>query len=409
LQESVNNNTTNITTLQSYPVSSGTNVGVGPGVLGNLTTGTQNTVVGNWEDALPYMITSGSNNTFIGYNTGKSCEQGSNNTFVGANAQLQPGQTLFTRSIALGAGVEITNSDQFVVASNVTSFIIPGLTASTGTGEGTILDFDSSGNIIPSAGTYNTVSKIDTELSSLQSSINTNTSDINTLLSGGTLFTASGSYTVPSNVTTLVIEAMGGGGGGAASSGPNTSGPWNGGGGGGSGVLQKITIPATSGQVINFTIETGGTAGTPSVSPSNGSITTVTMYGQTILNADGGSGASGMDGGGIASSSSGISCGGGGGMGYYGSTGYGTGGTGTFPGQNSTTYVAGGTNEQSGNGGLNNLGASPISGYASGMGGAGGGPTPGSYGCGGNGAFSPADTQLDGYAGGNGYVKISIY
>jgi len=311
LQESINNNTTNISTLQSYTVSSGTNFGVGPGVLGNLTTGTQNTVVGNWEDALPYTITSGSNNTFTGYNTGNSCEQGSNNTFVGANAQLQPGQTLFSGSIALGAGVEITNSDQFVVASNVTSFIIPGLAASTGSGEGTILEFDSSGNIIPSAGTYNTVSKIDTELSSLQSSVNTNTSDINTLLSGGTVFTTLGSYTVPSNVTTLVIEAMGGGGGGAASSGPNTSGPWNGGGGGGSGVLQKITIPATSGQVINFTIGTGGTAGTPSVSPGDGGITTVTMYGQTILNADGGSGASGLDSRGIASSASGISCGGG--------------------------------------------------------------------------------------------------
>jgi len=97
-------------------------------------------------------------------------------------------------------------------------------------------------------------------------------------------------------------------------------------------------------------------------------------------------------------------CGGGGGMGYYGNMEY---GSGTFPGQNSTTYVARGTNEQSGNGGLNNLGASPILGYASGMGGAGGGPTPGSYGCGRNGAFSPADTQLDGYVGGNGYVKIS--
>jgi len=223
--------------------------------------------------------------------------------------------------------VEITNSDQFVVASNVTSFIIPGLTQLTGSGEGIILEFNSSGNIIPSAGTYNTVSKIDTELSSLQSSISTNTSDINTLLSGGTVFTTSGSYTVPSNVTTLVIEAMGGGGGDAASSGPNTSRPWNGGGGGGSGVLQKITIPATSGQVINFTIGTGGTTGTPSVSLGDGGNTTVTMYGQTILNADGGSGASGMDGGGLSSSASGISCGGGGGMGYYGNTEYGTGGS----------------------------------------------------------------------------------
>jgi len=58
LQESVNTNTTNITTLESYTISNGTNFGV------DQPTGTQNTVVGNWEDALPYMITSGSNNTF---------------------------------------------------------------------------------------------------------------------------------------------------------------------------------------------------------------------------------------------------------------------------------------------------------------------------------------------------------
>jgi len=69
---------TNMSTLQSYTVSDGTNFGVGPGVLGNLTTGTQNTIVGNWEDALPYTITMGSGNTFIGYITGKSCETGSN-------------------------------------------------------------------------------------------------------------------------------------------------------------------------------------------------------------------------------------------------------------------------------------------------------------------------------------------
>jgi len=80
------------------------------------------------------------------------------------------------------------------------------------------------------------------------------------------------------------------------------------------------------------------------VNPGNGSITTITMYGQTILTVDGGSGASGLDGGGLASSASGISCGGGGEMGYYGNMEYGTGGTGTFPGQNSTTYLPGGTN-----------------------------------------------------------------
>jgi len=84
------------------------------------------------------------------------------------------------------------------------------------------------GNVIPSAGTYNTVSnKIDTELSSLQSSVTTNTSDITTLLSGG-----------------------------------------------------------TSGQVIDFTIGVGGAGGAGTGSRGNGIATTITMYGQTILTAD---------------------------------------------------------------------------------------------------------------------------
>jgi len=105
--------------------------------------------------------------------------------------------------------------------------------------------------------TYNMVSKIDTKLSSLQSSVTTNTSDINTLLSGGTLFTASGSYTVPSNITTLTIEAIGGGGGGAGS-GSGSDGAWDGGGGGSLGLLEKITIPVTSGQNLgSFSSTTG--------------------------------------------------------------------------------------------------------------------------------------------------------
>jgi len=87
----------------------------------------------------------------------------------------------------LGAGTIVTNSDQFIVASNINSFIIPGLTQLTGSGEGIILEYNSSGNIIPSAGTYNIVSKIDTELSSLHSSLNTNTSDISTGIDGGGL------------------------------------------------------------------------------------------------------------------------------------------------------------------------------------------------------------------------------
>jgi len=96
-----------------------------------------------------------------------------------------------------------------MVAPNVENFNIPGLTASTGSGEGPIIEFDSSGNIIPSAGTYDMVSQIDTEISSLLISETTNTSDITTLLSGGTVFTTTGSYTVPLDVTAITLEAMG--------------------------------------------------------------------------------------------------------------------------------------------------------------------------------------------------------
>jgi len=42
-----------------------------------------------------------------------------------------------------------------------------GLTALTGTGTGTILEFDSAGNILPMAGTYKTVAAIDTVIGSI--------------------------------------------------------------------------------------------------------------------------------------------------------------------------------------------------------------------------------------------------
>jgi len=201
---------------------------------------------------------------------------------------------------------------------------------------------------------------------------------------------------------------------------PGSDGAWVGG-GGGSGALEKITIPVTSGQVIDFTIGVGGAGGAqPSQSGGNGTATTITMYGQTLLTANGGLGSTGIDGGnGATTSLMGVSCGGGGGMGSVNTSTYGTGGTGTFPGQDGTIYETSTSGEQSGNGGLNNLGQPPFLDSASGMGGAGGGPLAG-YGVGsststttgatngtyssGGGAFGGATKPLNG--GGNGYVKM---
>jgi len=51
-----------------------------------------------------------------------------------------------------------------MVAPNVTQFNIAGLAALTGTGVGTILEFDLGGNVLPTAGTYKTVASIDTAI-----------------------------------------------------------------------------------------------------------------------------------------------------------------------------------------------------------------------------------------------------
>jgi len=106
------------------------------------------------------------------------------------------------------------------------------------------------------------------------------------------------------------------------------------------------------------------------------------MYGQTILTSNGGLGSTGINGGdGATTSSTGVLSGGGGGMGSVNTSAYGTGGTGTFPGQDGTIYETSTSGEQSGNGGLNNLGQPPFLDSAYGMGGSGGGPLAG-YGVG---------------------------
>jgi len=100
-----------------------------------------------------------------GANSGGGCVTGSNNTLLGYNTSISASYIL--GSIALGAGTEITGYNQLMVAPNVTQFNIPGLAASTGTGAGTILEFDSAGNILPTAGTYKTVASIDTAIAAV--------------------------------------------------------------------------------------------------------------------------------------------------------------------------------------------------------------------------------------------------
>jgi len=95
----------------------------------------------------------------------------------------------------------------------------------------------------------------------------------------------------------------------------------------------------------------------------------------------------------LTASLTGVSCGGGGGMGSVNTSTYGTGGTRAFPGQDGTIYEISNSGEQSGNGGLNNLGQPPLLDSASGMGGAGGGPLAG-YGVGSSTSTTTGATNL---------------
>lgn len=84
--------------------------------------------------------------------------------------------------------------------------------------------------------------------------------------------TSSGSFTVPSGVTTLYVSgcAGGGGGGGGASSSNNSSASTSGGSGGAGQSVIKTSITVTPGQVVTYTIGNGGAGGSGGSTGVNG-------------------------------------------------------------------------------------------------------------------------------------------
>ncbi|MBO6553261.1 MAG: phage tail protein [Roseitalea sp.] len=105
-----------------------------------------------------------------------------------------------------------------------------------------------------------------------------------------------GTWTVPSDIYQIEVEAVGGGGGGG---GAQNSAGWNGGGGGGAGGATAIvSIAVTPGQIIAYVIGDEGASGTPSASAAAGGTTTFAGIvsaggGQGGLTADGGTTAGG--------------------------------------------------------------------------------------------------------------------
>lgn len=111
--------------------------------------------------------------------------------------------------------------------------------------------------------------------------------------------TASGSFIVPAGVTTLYVTgcAGGGGGGGGASSSTNSSTSTSGGSGGAGQSVIKSPLSVTPGQVITFTIGSGGVGGNGGATGANGSIGSAggsTIFGSLLTLAGGGAGGPGV-------------------------------------------------------------------------------------------------------------------
>ena len=180
------------------------------------------------------------------------------------------------------------------------------------------------------------------------------------------VFTSSGTFTVPTNVTSIIVEAWGGGGMGGSGSDTYDVG----GGGGGAGGYAKVFYNVVPNGVYQVVVGTGGTTGAPTgTSSSMGGeiLATGGAAGSSPTSTSRASGGAGGTGPSLSSASSAIQ----GGTGKYGTT---SGGG------------DGGSAGCGGPGGLGNLGAGAEAGHFPGGGGGGGeysGTTTG--GAGGNG------------------------
>ena len=279
-----------------------------------------------------------------------------------------------------------------------------------------------------------------TQYDTLNASINSNKAPA---ALGQIVYTSSGTFTVPTGVTSLSCVVVGGGGGSTGCSG---TGKCSGAGGGGGG-LAYGTFSVTPGSTVTVQVGAGGTAGTNVNSPTNvagtGGESKITYGGTIMLRGYGGSGGAygtnvNANGGEFSIAGSGVTLsgggyggnggrcrinnggGGGGGAGGYGGTGgkggVGNSGTGSYGnnggGGGGGGQSSGGEQNNGGGGvGLNGQGSDGFGGSrnepgAGGSGGASGGKAGvgGTYG---GGAGGPEDdTNRSGSVGGAGGVRI---
>lgn len=154
--------------------------------------------------------------------------------------------------------------------------------------------------------------------------------EVDEIISGSDTFNSSGRWTVPPRVTSINVSVAGGGGGGAGGHAKGCSNNSHGGGNGGGGYTASGTISVSPGQVINFTVGSGGSGG---LGDQNGGAGGTTSF--AGVSAGGGNGGVRGTSGGRGANGSGGSAGNGGAGGIGNSTA--SGGAGSPGGSGSVT------------------------------------------------------------------------
>ena len=224
----------------------------------------------------------------------------------------------------------------------------------------------------------------------------------------------SGSYSVPSGVTSISVECWGGGGGGGGAK--SSSGGDASAGGGGGGAYSITTVTVTPGQNIVVAVGGGGAAGASNGgSGGNGVSSTLSYNSAIVAQAVGGTGGTGSTSGSKAGGAGGLTGsgtvhrGGSGGSGYVGGSfdfggGGGGGGGSTAVGGNGTTSTGSPVAPAPGGPGGANGGGTGGNGYQ----GLGGNGSAGStFGGGGGGAAGYNGASGSGGAGATGQVLIT--
>ena len=163
-----------------------------------------------------------------------------------------------------------------------TSTTLSGSQRMSATSTGGVIVLDSINEIDPFGDVDTT--NLELHLDSVDSNVTSTTVSGNP--QGQQDFTSSGSFTVPTGVTSINIVAVGAGGGGGGTDNNDETG-----GGGGGGALAYVnTISTTPGESLTITVGTGGNGGGRGANGGGGGSSSVDRGGTTLVQANGGSG-----------------------------------------------------------------------------------------------------------------------